>query len=616
MSTMQQSSKAQDRTLGVWFQIIQQGQVKLPRFQRMEAWDRARINSFLNTVINNLPVGITLTLDVAGREKFISRYISTAEPDSAGPVNQHLLDGQQRLTAFWRAIHNNYKDETYFVYLPKFVKGGDGLGDIAVRCVPRWQNKNNVRMPMWADDPAACLERGHLPIELLKPEDISDEIDVWVKAACLPRKPAQDAENAYTLLDQFSDFQASLKKEITALRERTKFFNLPFLSLPSDTEKEVALQVFINMNTNSKPLALYDIIVAEVESVMEVSLHQREVSLHEKCPHASRYGELRDLILSTSALLQDHLPSNRGMIDMDKMVLIDNWPKLERGLERMATFLASQGIFDQARLPTNAVLAVIAASYDFIPDDGDFLAKAEMLLRRYLWSSFFTDRYENTAASRAFADFRAIRALLQNPKFLDDDLETVPVLNRKDHPLANADSLMSAGWPKSAGIEARGILAVTTFLGAHDFADDKKASYESIQKREYHHVFPDALLSEAGITSSLSLNCALITWKTNRVIGRKDPLAYLEDRVVLSEASAVEQRLKTHLISFNLLSKACYAEMDKQELESKLAQDFEEFLRHRAKLVVVAINALAAGASPSVDALWSTNMLMEDVITH
>ena len=56
--------------------------------------------------------------------------------------------------------------------------------------------------------------------------------------------------------------------------------------------------------------------------------------------------------------------------------------------------------------------------------------------------------------------------------------------------------------------------------------------------------------------------------------------------------------------------------MDKHELESKLAQDFEEFLRHRAKLVVVAINALAAGASPSVDALWSTNMLMEDVITH
>lgn len=40
MSIMQQSGKAQDRTLGVWFQNIQQGMVKLPRFQRFEAWDR------------------------------------------------------------------------------------------------------------------------------------------------------------------------------------------------------------------------------------------------------------------------------------------------------------------------------------------------------------------------------------------------------------------------------------------------------------------------------------------------------------------------------------------------------------------------------------------------
>ena len=53
MTIMQHSSKAQDRTLGVWFQNIQQGMVKLPRFQRYEAWDKHRISSFLNTVINN-----------------------------------------------------------------------------------------------------------------------------------------------------------------------------------------------------------------------------------------------------------------------------------------------------------------------------------------------------------------------------------------------------------------------------------------------------------------------------------------------------------------------------------------------------------------------------------
>lgn len=605
MNVMQQSSKAQDRTLGVWFQHIQQGQIKLPRFQRSEDWDRARIVSFLNTIINNLPVGVTLALDVAGKEKFVSRYIGTAEPASEGTVTQHLLDGQQRLTAFWRAMHNNYERETYFVYLPQFGHNREVSEEVAVHCEPRWLNKNNLLMPRWAEDPASCLERGLFPISLLKPEDISSDVDAWVKAACFPHKPSKDAEGAFALLEKFNDFQDSLKKEINTLRERTKFFNLPYLSLPAETGKDVALQVFINMNTNSKPLALYDIIVAEVESVTGESLHQRAASLQEKCPHATRYGELRDLILSTSALLQDQLPSNRGMLDMDRKVLIDNWPKLERGLERMAAFLASQGVYDKARLPTNAVLAVIAASYDFIPDHGDFLAKAEMLLRRYLWSSFFTDRYENTAASRAFSDFKAIKSLLQNPSFTDDQVTSVPVLNRKDHPLADADSLMSAGWPKSAGIEARGILAVTTYLGAYDFADNKKASYESIQNREYHHIFPDALLAEAGIASSLALNCALITWNTNRVIGRKDPLAYLQERVDWAEAKAVDERLRSHLISFKLLSRAHYADLEGQKLKEALATDFDEFLRDRARLIVVATNALASGVTPSVEAVWS-----------
>ena len=112
MSIMQQSSKAQDRTLGVWFLQIDQGSVKLPRFQRFEEWDRGRITSFLNTIISNLPVGITLVLEVAGAEKFVSRYISSAER-TKGTVTQNLLDGQQRLTAFWRAMHNNYEWETF-----------------------------------------------------------------------------------------------------------------------------------------------------------------------------------------------------------------------------------------------------------------------------------------------------------------------------------------------------------------------------------------------------------------------------------------------------------------------------------------------------------------------
>jgi hypothetical protein len=603
MSIMQQSSKAQDRTLGVWYTQIDHGAVKLPRFQRFEAWDRGRITSFLNTIISNLPVGVTLVLEVAGQEKFVSRYISGAERTN-GTVTENLLDGQQRLTAFWRAMHDHYEWETFFVYLPQFDRGRQAVEEeFGVFCVPRWTNKNKQRMPRWAESPAKCFERGSIPISLLRPGDMATEIDKWLQAATKPMEPSEGDPDAFRKYREYSALKDRIKGEITTLRERVTHFNLPYLSLPSDTGKDVALQVFINMNTNSKPLSIYDIIVAEVESVAEKSLHDLQENINARCPSISHYADLSDLILSTSALLQDKTPNVRGQIDMNKSVMLDNWATLERGLDRMAAFLASQGLYDEARLPTNAVLSVIAACYELIPDNGDFLAKGEKLLRRYLWSSFFTDRYENTAASRAYADFKALKALLLKRSYTDDELSSVPVLNREEFPLADVESLLGVGWPKQVGISARGILAVTTNLGAIDFADNKQASYENNQKREYHHIFPAALLAEADIDSYLALNCALITWKTNRIIGRKDPLEYLEDRIEWAGEESVKERMKSHLIDFDLLKKASYKGLEGEQLAAKLRPDYEAFLRARATLVHRAITNLTQGKSITIESL-------------
>ena len=238
-----------------------------------------------------------------------------------------------------------------------------------------------------------------------------------------------------------------------------------------------------------------------------------------------------------------------------------------------------------------------------IPDNGDFLGKGEKLLRQYLWSSFFTDRYENTASSRAYADFKALKALLLKQSYSDEELATVPVLNRAEFALADVDSLLGTGWPKQVGIGARGILAVTTYLGALDFADNKPASFESNQKREYHHIFPTALLADANIDSYLALNCAFITWKTNRIIGRKDPLEYLQDRVEWAGEESVRERMKSHLIDFDLLARASYKGLEGEQLAVKLKPDFETFLRGRAKLVHTAVTALAQGKPVTVESL-------------
>ncbi len=219
---------------------------------------------------------------------------------------------------------------------------------------------------------------------------MQSEIDEWIEDATAQLEPESGGKDE---LKEFFDFQKSVSDKIKDLRAITANYNLPYLSLPSRTDKSVALKVFVNMNTNSKPLSTYDIIVAEVESVMGRSLHDLQDALDENDPNVARYSELSDMILTTSALLQNALPNQRGAWDMDKRVMVENWKIMQRGLSRMAEVLKNEGIYDRQRLPTNAVLAVIAVLYAEIPDSGDKRGQDELLLKKYMWHSFFTDRY-------------------------------------------------------------------------------------------------------------------------------------------------------------------------------------------------------------------------------
>ena len=594
--------EARNRKLVDWYGKILRGEIKLPRFQRFEAWDHQRICSLISVVIQNLPLGITLILEVGDEEKFISRFLETA-PESEGRVHEHLLDGQQRLTALWRAFHNNYEWETYFIYLKEFDQydqDGD-REDISAYGRGRYTKKNGDRYPLWCDDPEQCLLRGMIPTHLLKPEDIQAELDDWIQRATKPMEP----DGGRNELKKFYEFQKRVSDRIKDLRSIIANYNLPYLSLPTQTEKSIALNVFINMNTNSKPLSTYDIIVAEVESVMGQSLHDLESKLEEQYPEVVRYAPLSDLILTTSALLQGQLPNQRGAWDMDKKQMIQHWDAMVRGLNRMAGFLKGEGIYDEKRLPTNAVLAVIAALYADIPNAGDKRGRDELLLKKYIWHAFFTDRYENSAATHAFSDFNVLKSVIRGDRKPDKTPFTaadVPIF--AEHSLAESEELMTAEWPKRATIRGRGVLAVACRLGGLDFSTGERLDAANIGGRHYHHIFPDALLKEADVNSFLALNCALITDTTNISIGRKDPLEYLKDRYKWTSKAIVRERLQSHLIPIEELANGGYESLSKGKKLEKLKQDFDTFVRQRAELVTKAVKCLAEGRQLSATEIY------------
>ncbi len=622
------SVQARDRKIELWYNKIRYGEIKLPRFQRHEAWEKSRISSLLNTILHDLPLGITLILEV-DQEQFISRYLSSAEytVPPFPKVNEHLLDGQQRLTAIWRVLHNNYEWEKYFLYYKEYdtewntdSPGEDeeqGLNtNTLVYCQSRWIGKRKGnKMPVWADDPKDCLKRGCIPFELLKPEDISSEITNWINIALEDKKPSSGVPDFECLYEKYTEEKQKLVTLINKYREVIKHYNLPYLALPSTTSKDTALNVFINMNTNSKPLTQYDIIVAEIEGLKDTSLHKLQEELNSTNPAISRYFDLSYLILYTSALMQEKVPNKVGIWNMNKEKVVENWDLMVKGLTKMANFMEQNKIYDEERLPTNAVLSVIAALYTNIPDTGDQAGRANILLKKYLWSSFFTDRYENSAASRAYADYIALLGTILNRtkpnttiKYVEND---VPALNRSLFPLASEEQLLNVAWPKSVSIRGRGILAVANYFNAFDFADGSIITASNVTKREYHHIFPDALIKEAvdflkeDINSTIALNCALITGKTNRTIGRKEPLTYLKDRYNWASETIIQQRLNSHAIPIEELKAGGYEGLDETSKANKIKTDYQNFLQKRAALIIKAVNKLTQGEDINVTDIFS-----------
>jgi hypothetical protein len=133
------------------------------------------------------------------------------------------------------------------------------------------------------------------------------------------------------------------------------------------------------------------------------------------------------------------------------------------------------------------------------------------------------------------------------------------------------------------------VLALSLREGGRDIADDAVASRTSIVKREYHHLFPDSILvKRGGMSESESfraLNCALITWQTNRQVSNRSPLEYLEDRVTRSNLGEAEvaARLASHLVPWeSLVTSGPYgADVD----PAVVSADYERFLDERALLI-------------------------------
>jgi uncharacterized protein with ParB-like and HNH nuclease domain len=538
--------QSHDRRIIQWLDEIENGRVRLPVFQRGFVWGARESELLFESILKDMPAGAALILKVnAQQEIFSSQAIETA-PDLKENVLEQLLDGQQRLTVIYQCLNNKFNGRKFFIEIPELnIKIDPKDIVLSVRSIP---NGPNARAKQWLDDPQKEFEKKLIPLNLFKVGfEVSQEFDSWISKSLDPK----DTQNLPEIiwLSKLRNFIGTIIAD----------FNIPTLSLNANTDPSAALDVFIRMNTSGVQLREYDIVLAQLFHRTGQDLDDKLEELKEVYPESCDYLDLKKAVLPTISLLgkinHDKLgvskripypPAKSTYLQKDFSELFENnWNLFEAGISPTISLLREMKIFREASIPTEVVIPVSIAIFGKYGSTGDNAGKIRTVLKAYLWRSFLSQRYDRSTQSKVLQDFRRICSYLDGSSNRPTEIFEGP-----DWILPSENDIAAVKWPRSTNRLSKGILSVINAAGAKDFASGRPLADGNIFERELHHIFPKKFLDDKKLGDpNLIINCAFIEKKTNRIIGKKSPSEYFQNREDFSDnSSEINERFGSHLI--------------------------------------------------------------------
>jgi len=397
--------------LNDWMNDIGKGRAVLPRFQRMEIWDRNKVKELYQSIIEGVPLGSLLLLQVGSEPQFANRPIKGAPETGQGErIQELILDGQQRLTAIWRGLNDDYEEEDgepefkLYVQLKEGKKGrwtDTPEEDLPkVRCVRLFtKTRRDGIYPKWRKKDESVYDRGLVPLPLFHPDNNKDLKD-WARK-----------------FGEIRDIDPwDYRDELDEIADDMKIFKIPHISLKPDAEPEDILETFIRTNTQSEQLKPFDLVVARTE-LSGFDLHEKVSQLFNSVPELeNRFGMDPESpsddadFLRAAVLLKNDLPTISNILKLGGKHLQNIWDDLIKGVKQSINYLENESVFDNKRLPTEVVMPLLFCIYGKVmPEDGIERGNAEVLLRKYLWTSFYSDRYRESTNTRVREDFEALR---------------------------------------------------------------------------------------------------------------------------------------------------------------------------------------------------------------
>lgn len=263
---------------------IENGQVKIPQFQRDFVWDLKKSAKLVDSLLKGYPIGTFIlwkTKELLRTVRNLGDHTLPSTPE--GDYSLQVLDGQQRLTSLYAAVHG----------LTVEVSGKtQEFSKLLVNLAARGEEEFVVVDAEEADDQALISVKDLLTAKLTKLK--------------LPEKHLE---------------------RIEVLRERLHTYSFSVIEV-KEAPIEVATEIFTRINVTGKALTVFEIMVAKTfNPSKEFDLAVATDALYDQLAKVGYSTVPHHVVLQTVAAILRREVRTRTILALPRDEFIQAWPQ-------------------------------------------------------------------------------------------------------------------------------------------------------------------------------------------------------------------------------------------------------------------------------------------------
>lgn len=508
------------------------GTYRIPRFQRTFVWERSRIQSLLDSMYREYPIGTIFLWKAPAKFNHMLRSVDylNQPPIEENQSYTFILDGQQRLTSLYVVVNGlHIRNENY----SKIV--ADLANDEPDRHF-QYRNPDNKR---------------------------------WVSVRDLLK------ENVFDIYDTLPP---EYRQRFQDVRQRLATYPFSVVSV-NNMDLDDAIEIFERINQQSKRLTRYDLIAA---SVLTDSFDLRERSQKDIIePLKAAFGAIPETnVPQALALNIKGGTEHTTQMGLETEEVQSNWSRTVECFKLAVDFVQGNlGVKRADFIPYSAMLPVLAY-YFFYGNTNSVTSNFHRdQLEKWFWRTAFAERYSGASQTRMTEDAQEIRRLIEEDQPFD--FERMPVT-------LDERALIQASMRSTTSAIRNGVLCMLNRLRPLHFVNKSEIvihgeHFSRFTLAERHHIFPIGFLQSDG-TPHIQVhsipNFCFIPAALNNDISDKAPSAYFAElQSIHGDNGDFEKIMSTHLIPID-------------DESGIWTDDFTLFLKQRAQLMMAEIRKL------------------------